>query len=146
MIRPAYSEDIDQMAGLLSELFTIEDDFVIDREKQIRALQMLLENPDALVLVVEAEGKIVGMASLQRLISTAAGEYVGLIEDVVVTQKFRGKGIGRSLFESVLSEAKARGYARLQMAVLSDNVAASHFYAQFGFQRSSMLMFYKTLH
>ena len=144
MIRPAYSDDIEQLAGLLAELFEIEDDFVIDRKNQLRGLQLLLENPDALVLVAEINGKIIGMASLQRLISTAAGEYVGLIEDVVVTHSFRGQGIGSKLLESIFAEADARGYARLALGADLRNTKAIGFYKRFGFSASNMGLMYRS--
>lgn len=48
-----------------------------------------------------AKFTIVGMATIQTLISTAEGGRVGLVEDVVVDESFRGKGIGKLLLAGI---------------------------------------------
>ena len=52
-IRDAHRDDVGAMAGLLGELFFIEDDFNIDIEKQKRGLELLLKTDNCLVLVAE---------------------------------------------------------------------------------------------
>jgi N-acetylglutamate synthase-like GNAT family acetyltransferase len=112
MIRRACYDDIDTMAGLLSELFAIEDDFSIDIEKQSRGLKLLLDTPSAILLVVESKEGVIAMASLQTLISTAMGEKVGLIEDVIVTEAYRGTGTGKALLEALIAESDSTGLKR----------------------------------
>ncbi|HEX5330654.1 hypothetical protein, partial [Sulfuricurvum sp.] len=80
-IRRASYEDISDMARLLGELFAIEDDFTIDTEKQSRGLKLLLDTESAIVLVAQEEERVIAMATIQKLVSTAIGEYVGIIED-----------------------------------------------------------------
>lgn len=108
-IRRAKRSDISAMVELLCELFAIEDDFVIDRQKHERGLNLLFNTPDAIVLVVEHEDKVIGMASVQPLVSTAIGECVGLIEDVVIASRFRGNGIGKNLMERLIDETEKVG-------------------------------------
>ena len=58
--RAATEADIDALVHLLSVLFAIEKDFVIDESKQREGLGMLLQSPSAIVLVAVAndDGKV----------------------------------------------------------------------------------------
>src|SRR5512141_734044 len=102
-IRPARPEDIPRMSELLAELFSIESDFSPDREKQTQGLCTLVADPSGrtLVLVAERDMAVIGMATVQTLISTAEGGRVGLIEDVIVDKQFRSRGIGTLLLKGI---------------------------------------------
>ena len=144
--RLAYSEDIPAMVQFLGELFTIEDDFSVNAEKQFRGLELLLEHSHCVVLVAELNNDVVGMITLQRVISTAIGEYVGIIEDVVVSQNYRGRGIGTKLLAVAIEEAEQRGWKRLALGVDLRNTKAIEFYQKQGFTTSHMgLMYYLPL-
>jgi ribosomal protein S18 acetylase RimI-like enzyme len=143
IVRKAHYTDISAMAQLLSELFTIEDDFIIDTDKQIRGLQLLLQHPDTTVLVAETSGHLIGMVSMQPLISTAMGERVGLIEDMIVTSDFRRMGIGKSLLGAMIEESKRLGYVRLALGADKRNESAIDFYQTFGFETSNMGLMYR---
>ena len=69
-VRQATAADIEAMVGLLHALFSIEADFDFDAGKQSRGLSLLLSRKtDASLLVAEHAGSIVGMCSLQCLVS-----------------------------------------------------------------------------
>lgn len=143
MIRRAERSDIATMVELLCELFAIEDDFAIDRQKHSLGLTLLLENPDAVVLVIEEKNGVIGMASVQPLISTAIGERVGLIEDVVIASRFRGNGFGKQLIERLIDETQHAGMKRLALGADERNEAAIEFYKKFGFATSHMGLMYR---
>jgi ribosomal protein S18 acetylase RimI-like enzyme len=144
-VRNAFAEDIDAMVGLLFELFSIEDDFSIDPDKQLRGLQLLLQKPDAKVLVATHLDCVIGMVSMQSLISTASGARVGLIEDMVVTSEFRGMGIGKRLLASMMEEAQELGYTRVSLGADRRNDAALEFYKRFEFMSGNMGLMYRSL-
>lgn len=129
IIRRAVADDIPQMCDLLTELFSIEADFGVDRDRQARGLQLLLEEEDrSLVLVAAAGNNVVGMCSVQTLISTSEGSPVGLVEDVVVRDGFRGKGVGTSLLEKIFAWCEENGMTRVQLLADRDNQEALYFY------------------
>ena len=142
-IRLANSDDLSSMADLLEALFTIEDDFIIDTQKQVHGLQLLFEQSTTTVLVAQHHNRIVGMVSMQQLISTAVGERVGLIEDMIVQSDFRGQGIGSLLLSSLITHSKQLGYKRLSLGVDLRNTPAKAFYTRFGFHTSNMGLMYK---
>jgi len=127
-VRQARFSDIPAMVNLLSELFAIEVDFQINIEKQQRGLQMLMDSRNAAVFVAESNEQIIGMCSLQILISTSQGSKVGLIEDVVVTKNWRGQGVGRELLEAAKIWGRTRGLTRLQLLADKFNQRALNFY------------------
>lgn len=129
-IRHAQTEDIPRMCDLLVELFSIESDFVPDREKQARGLSLLLndQSESSYVLVAVHEETVIGMATVQTLISTAEGGRVGLVEDVVVDRQFRNQGIGALLLERVVAWCRGKGLKRLQLLADHENRPALAFY------------------
>lgn len=144
-IRLAYSDDIPVMVKLLGELFAIEDDFTINVDQQSRGLELLLQNSYSIILVAETENSVVGMITLQRVISTVMGEYVGTIEDMIVTQECRGLRIGTKLLDAAIDEAAQREWGRLTLGVDLRNTKGIDFYKKKGFETSHMgLMYRKT--
>ena len=93
--------DIPRLCDLLSELFSLESDFSPDREKQERGLSLLVnDQPGAsLILVAVAAETVIGVATIQTLVPTAEGGRVGLVEDVIVDERFRCPHAGQPLAE-----------------------------------------------
>lgn len=142
---PASFDDVSAMVGLLEELFTIETDFVVDRVKHERGLCLLLKDRRAMVLIAKVGTTVVGMATCQEVISTATGGISGLIEDVVVSAVYRGKGIGGQLVRAIQERAVKQGYVRLQLAADLRNEAALRFYRDEGFVGTNMGIVKKAL-
>jgi GNAT superfamily N-acetyltransferase len=119
------------MCELLADLFSVETDFEIDVIKQMKGLSMLVSDPwgRALVVVAVVDNSIVGMATVQTLVSTAEGGWVGLVEDVIVDRRFRGRGVGKLLLERITAWGRTNGLKRLQLLADSDNRRALDFYS-----------------
>ena len=56
------------------------------------------------------------------------------IEDVVVDEKIRGKGIGRTLVNHVIQFAKEKGITKIELTSGSSRVAANILYRKMGFE------------
>ncbi len=137
----AGSADLDAMADLLGELFTLEADFTPDRAKQFAALRWILDHPAHGRLFVARDGdRVVGMANALISISTAEGGPVLILEDVILAASHRGGGHGRQLVEHVLGWAAGEGMHRVTLLADKDNQAALDFYAKLGFEESAMVV------
>jgi GNAT superfamily N-acetyltransferase len=139
-VRRAKAADIPQMCALLSELFSIESDFIPDHEKQEKGLNLLLKDRSgsAIVFVAEKNDQIIGMCSLQTLISTAEGGTAGLVEDLIVRKEHRGKGIGTKLLSKIQSWCLKKNISRIQLLRDSDNAEALNFYNANGWSNTRL--------
>jgi GNAT superfamily N-acetyltransferase len=135
----ANTADLPQLADLLAELFTLESDFKPEREKQLRGLRLILDNPELGRLFVLRNGEhVLGMANALITVSTAEGARVLLLEDVIVRAEQRGNGLGKRLVEHVLGWATAQGLTRVTLLADRENAAALDFYRKLGFDESHM--------
>ena len=140
-IERARAADIPELIELLAALFAIESDFSADRTRQRRGLELLLSQPDDRALVLVAcsnDGKAVGMASAQLVISTAEGAPSAWIEDVVVQQALRGQGIARLLLQELLAWAQRHGATRAQLLADKANTPALEFYRNIGWRPTQL--------
>ena len=86
-----------------------------------------------------------GMVSAQTVVSTAEGGESVWIEDVVVRNGWRRKGIGRKLVQAVEQWCAGRGVTRMQLLADGANEAACEFYPKRGWTRTGMVAFRKTV-
>ena len=130
IIRSATLADLDDLVELLRDLFFIETDFTFNETTQRRGLKLMLDGGlnHKCILVAEAEGEVVGMCSAQTRISTAEGKVVAVIEDVVVSKKWRGKGIGRKLMKEIEHWGRTRKIKHFQLLADKNNAQGIAFY------------------
>ncbi len=139
IIRPARLADIVSLVELLQILFNLEKDFEVNPSCQQRGLRMMLDNPNGCVLVAQGDGQVIGMCSGQLLISTAEGGPALLVEDVVVREPWRGRGVGRLLMEAISGWAQGKNVNRLQLLADRNNTAALEFYRCLGWQGTELI-------
>lgn len=77
--------------------------------------------------VVEEDGIIQGFALWYVRYSTWKGQAMYL-EDLLVTEKMRGRGAGKMLFDALIAEARKQQLNRIIWQVLSWNEPAINFY------------------
>lgn len=146
LIRPARFEDIDAMVELISLLFAVEEDFAADRDKQRVGLEMFFKHPDGRHLIVaEYQQQVIGMCSAQLLISTAAGGWKALVEDVVVAENFRGQGIGKRLLDALAEWAEQQGVRRMDLLADRNNSAGLDFYERLRWRSTNLVALQKPM-
>jgi GNAT superfamily N-acetyltransferase len=138
-IEPATLDDLPELTELLHDLFSQEEDFRPDREKQIRGLRLILEQPSrGRIFVLRNERLIIGMINLLITISTAEGGFVLLLEDLVVHRDHRRSGYGSRLLEHAIAFAREKKFLRITL--LTDDLDETRqFYLKHGFVESSMM-------
>jgi GNAT superfamily N-acetyltransferase len=137
-IRKATKTDCESMMELVRELAVFErapDEVTVTMEHFIET--GFGKNPvwQALVAVNEEE-KIIGISLYYMRYSTWKGLRLYL-EDLIVTSSYRGKGIGKMLFESTVEEARKMGVSGIMWQVLDWNEPAIEFYKKYGADVSS---------
>lgn len=138
-VRRATTADITQLCGLLTLLFTQEEEFAPDADRQACGLRLIVEQPEfGHIYCALTEGGIVGMVSVLFTVSTAEGGRAAWIEDMVVDPLQRGQGIGERLLHEAIGGARVAGCRRITLLTDAANRAAMRFYSRAGFVRSRM--------
>ena len=133
-------EDIPALVDLLAALFSIEADFKPDAEKQIQGLSLLINTPaTGVIKIARDENQLaIGMVSAQLVISTAQGAPSAWVEDMIITEKYRGRGLGRALLNEALAWAKQKGASRAQLLVDIENEPALGYYQHLGWETTQL--------
>ncbi|RIA10960.1 L-amino acid N-acyltransferase YncA [Flavobacteriaceae bacterium MAR_2010_72] len=131
-IRKALKTDMPQVLGLIKELavFEKEPDAVEVTETD------LLEKgfgayPAFQCFVAEVNDNVEGIALVYKRFSTWKGEVLHL-EDLIVSQNMRGKGLGEALLNEVVTYGNQLGVKRISWEVLDWNEPAIKFYENKG--------------
>ncbi|MFZ0490806.1 MAG: GNAT family N-acetyltransferase [Salegentibacter sp.] len=131
-IREASKEDMPTVLELIKELavFEKEPDAVIVTAEDLKR-DGFGENPAFKCFVAEVDGEIQGMALIYFRYSTWKGKTVHL-EDLIVREEFRGRGLGNALYRRVIEYAHEQGVKRTEWVVLDWNTPARDFYERSG--------------
>ncbi|WP_250254412.1 GNAT family N-acetyltransferase [Chryseobacterium sp. Marseille-Q3244] len=131
IIRKAVQEDCASMLELIKEL--------AEYEKALHEVTVTLDeftddgfgkSPVWGSFVAELNGEIVGISLYYDRYSTWKGRRLYL-EDLVVTEKMRGKQIGKLLFDATLEYGKLNAYSGMVFQVLNWNEPAINFYKKY---------------
>ncbi len=100
---------------------------MISIAKQVQA------NHVAIKLEAREAGQVQGRAYVYLIYNDLHAAPYGLLEDVFVEEKERGKGIGTALVKAAIAEAKARGCYKLICTSRHDRPDIHALYKKFGF-------------
>ena len=131
-IRPATRADVPRVFELICELASFEN-----AREQVETNCEVLErdgfgpNPLFGLLVAQDGEEVVGMALTYFRYSTWKGKRLYL-EDLVVSEKARGKGVGKALLNAIIQTARDTNCTGLMWQVLDWNTPAIEFYKRFG--------------
>jgi len=128
VLRKAEKKDVAAILELIRELAALEH---APGEVTLTTLELEKDGfglkPLFWVILAELNGNIVGMSFWYIAYSTWKGKCLYL-EDIIVKEKFRGRGIGKMLFDATVREAAQMNAARMMWQVLDWNTPAIEFY------------------
>jgi GNAT superfamily N-acetyltransferase len=130
-LRVAIKEDCPRLLELIVELaiFEKEPDAVTVTLQEFEEAGFGTK-PVWKAFVVEADGNIVGFALYYIRYSTWKGQRLYL-EDLVITEAYRGKGLGKLLFDRLIQETRELGFSGMVWQVLDWNEPAIKFYNKY---------------
>jgi len=130
-LRKAVREDCPRLLELVKELAVYE--------RAPKEVTVTLEHfeksgfgsrPVWWAIVAEVDGCVEGFALYYVRFSTWKGQRMYL-EDFIVTEKMRGKGLGKLLFDQLIKVAKKKQFHGIQWQVLEWNEPAINFYKKY---------------
>jgi GNAT superfamily N-acetyltransferase len=133
VLRRATPADVPGIFALITELavYEREPDAVTSTPELIHDA-MFGERPTVYGHVVERDGEIAGIAIWFLNFSTWTGRNGIYLEDLIVSERHRGRGYGLALMRALARECVEQGYTRFEWVVLDWNEPAIRFYRSIG--------------
>jgi GNAT superfamily N-acetyltransferase len=138
VIRPATATDVPGIVAML-----VDDEIAAAREAPgdltpyRAAFEAINADPSQVLVVAERNGELVGTLQLTIIPGMSRiGACRGLVEGVRVAASARGTGLGTTLMEWSIEEARARGCKVVQLTSDKARVDAHRFYDRLGFTAS----------
>lgn len=138
VVRVAQRRDVPEMVALLTDdMLGQGREGAADLEPYYEAWDEIILDPNAEILILDLDGRVVGMAQLNYARGLGRkGMRRCTIEAVRVASNLRSKGLGAILIENCLDMARARGCGMVQLTTDKRRTDAHRFYQRLGFDAS----------
>jgi len=134
IIRKAEERDL----PFILELFAqpdMDDGEILPLDEAKKIYEKMKAYPDYCIYVADLDGKVVGTFSLAIMDNLAhVGSKSGLIEDVIVSQKFQGQGIGKQMIRHAINICKENACYKVCLSSNLKRHNAHMFYSSIGFK------------
>lgn len=128
-MRAAEPGDVETMHRFIVELAAAEKfPGAVSAQPPDLAGALFGNRPVAEAVLAEVDGRSAGFALYYPTYSTVLGREGMHLEDLYVSEEYRGRGVGRVLLDHLAQLAVQRGCARLEWWVLRTNEPALRFY------------------
>lgn len=118
----------------ISDIQALVDQLTRSRNRlNEKMMRRVLKQENVEVLVVRDRRKIVGMGAIM-FAYVPSGCSAG-IEDVVVDEAYRGRGIGKKIMERLIAHARRRGAEFIELTSRPSRVAANKLYRSMEFKK-----------
>jgi ribosomal protein S18 acetylase RimI-like enzyme len=140
LIRKARISDLPAIKKLLAELVSAMDDTeCIDIRIPTTTWERVLKDATLHFLVAVTEGIPVGFINFTVRQTILHRSPSALIDELVVTKQYQGKGIGKQLVLATIEKCKQLGCCEVEVSTERTNVKARKFYKKCGFNKTEIL-------
>lgn len=138
VLRMAERSDAQAIHDLISQLAVfLGDDGKFVASAEDYAEHGFGDDPKFDCVLAELDGEPVGLCLYFQSFSTWFGKPGVYVQDLFVSDKARGLGLGKRLMAKVAQISAAKGCAYLRLSVDTDNQSAQDFYSGIGMAWSS---------
>lgn len=116
-IHQATLENETKVIDLLKQLLSPASEYsTVDWQTAAAMFREIVNNPEkGTILLAEEDGDAVGLITLSYPVAIRCAGIYSCIEEFIVSERVRGKGVGGQLLEAVIAEATAKGCYELQV-------------------------------
>jgi GNAT superfamily N-acetyltransferase len=137
----AIESDLPAIIALLEELSShIESPYDLDQRQLMSNGLALIHDPRAHILLAKDGANAVGLIHFSTRKTALHPTPSALIDELVVTRSYRGKGIGRELLKAAIERCCQMGCCELEVSTESSNHKAREFYQKHGFAEDAVLL------
>lgn len=141
LISSAGERDLD---GIMELALKLSEEIDRKAQAEIRIIKKnvrkLFKNPDAHFIVARSSNKITGFVNFTVRKTILHSSRSALIDELIVSEKFRGKGVGKGLLSEVVKRCRDLGCCELEVSTLMSNQTARDFYRKCGFEEEAVLL------
>ena len=136
-IRPARPGDEAAIVALVRELSDSGGWHTPIEQEYVRTY---LANPHCGVLLAADGGRIVGLLSYTVRPNLFHAGDTALVEELIVHDLDRGRGVGGALLVALMDFARARGCVEVSVTTMPDNEDAQRFYRSHGLVEEALFL------
>lgn len=124
VFREARHSDLHNLLGLLHQLSPPKDcEKNAGGDELLQVLGKIINDENHFIFVLEKEGRLLGTATLLLQMNLShAGRPYAHIENVVIDEKHRGKGIGKKILGHLVEKAKERNCYKIILHCKKDSI------------------------
>lgn len=133
-IRPAEIKDFNDMVSVYRSAYRGLEEYAYTDSRDIRRyIEWLYGGDPNGLMVVEIDGEIVGFAGVHLGWHDRRIGITAELHELVVSERWKRKGVGKRLMKAVLDYARSNGYDLVSLWVGEGNRYAQEWYKRFGF-------------
>ena len=132
--------DFDQIFVLLKQLFKRER-LVKEKVRNIFIEQLIKEK--RIFFIAKLEKRIIGFISLVKISNIQNQSKIGVIDEVIVDEEFRGQGLGKKLLKTLIKEARKEDCKEIHLSSTFKRKKAHKFYLKNKFNKTAYLFWKK---
>lgn len=158
ILRPVTPSDAAELAEMGRSSFCAAFEHLYDpadlaaflgAHKTEQSFAAIIANPARRTMLAEADGRIVGYCILgleSEFSQHSDAAHPLALQQLYTDPASTGQGIGATLMEWALDEAKSRVCDAIQLSVWSENFGAQRFYGRYGFSKIADIEFWVGKH
>jgi len=140
VVTEATPDDLPALESLLMALFSaMRDTAGLDRSRALKNCRALLGREDTHILIARAGGQAVGFINFTLRQTLLHPGPSGLVDELVVAEGWRGRGVGRRLVAAAIERCRQLGCCEVEVSTEKANRAARAFYRRCGFEEEAVL-------
>ena len=139
LVRKASEKDLPSIENVIIELIESLDNKVgIEKKAAVINFKEILKDSNSNFFIAEINGTIVGFINFMTRRTLLHPGPSGLIDELVVSQKYQNKGIGKHLIQKAIEKSRQIGCYEIEVSTEYNNKKAIDFYKKLGFEEKGI--------